>query len=302
MAIMAPLPDGTVEDLVEVDDGVRLRVLSRGEGRPLVFVPGWTATADFFAHQMAGLAEDHRVVAYDPRGHGGSDKPMAGNSFARRGADLDALLDRLDLRDAVLVGWAFGVLDVLACLGDHGYDRVAGVVLMDEPPKVWIDPDAPHAWGEATLASDGIVAFLRGVVEARREFWTDYAAFMIDINPESGSDIEGDDVAEDPDVSRIVELGMQCPDVVAVATMADGLTSDYSDVAVAASEVMPVLVMARQDWAAGAEQWCTEHVPRAQFDRMPTHMGFATHPDRVNARLRQFAESVDGAVDGAVAG
>jgi pimeloyl-ACP methyl ester carboxylesterase len=284
MAIMAGLPEGTAEDLVEVDDGVRLRVLSHGAGRPLVFVPGWTATADFFAHQLSGLADGHRVIAYDPRGHGGSDKPMAGNSFARRGADLDTLLDRLDLRDAVLVGWAYGVLDVLACLGDQGYGRVAGLVLIDEPPKVWIDPDAPHAWGEATLAQDGIVAFLRGVIEARREFWADYAAFMIDI--------DGDDVEDDVDVARIVELALQCPDVVAVATMADGLTSDYSDVAVAASEALPMLVMVRRDWADGARLWTEEHLPGAEFAVIPTHMGFATHPDEVNARLREFVASL----------
>lgn len=288
MAIMAPLPEGTAEDLVEVDDGVRLRVLSRGEGLPLVFVPGWTATADFFAHQLSGLAEDHRVIAYDPRGHGGSDKPMAGNSFARRGADLDTLLDRLDVRDAVLVGWAYGALDVLACLGDQGYGRVAGLVLIDEPPKVWIDPDAPHAWGEATLAQDGIVAFLRGAIEARREFWTDYAAFMIDIEGGDGED----DVAENDDVARMVELGLQCPDVVAVATMADALTSDYSDVAVAASEVLPVMVMARRDWADGARLWTEENLPGAEFAVIPTHMGFATHPDEVNSRLREFAGSL----------
>jgi pimeloyl-ACP methyl ester carboxylesterase len=281
MTIMIEPPDGTVEEFVEVDDGVRLRVLSRGEGPPVVFIPGWTCTADFFCHQLAGLADTVRVIAYDPRGHGGSDKPMAGNTFTRRGADLAALIERMDLTETVLVGWSFGIHDMYAYLRDHGTDRIGGVVVLDEPPRVWIDPEQPHAWGEAPLAGDGIVAFLRNVLDSRREFWTDYAAYMIDLD-------EDVDLAEHHDVARIVELGLQCPDVVAVATMADGLTSDFSAVAAAVSQEVATLVLARSDWASGAEQWTAEHLPDAEFDVIPTHMAFATHPEQVNARLRAF--------------
>ncbi|MFZ8909800.1 MAG: alpha/beta fold hydrolase, partial [Candidatus Nanopelagicales bacterium] len=65
--VMIPVPPDTTERMVALPTGVTLRVLSRGQGRPLVLVPGWTCTADFFAHQLAGLADDFEVITYDPR-------------------------------------------------------------------------------------------------------------------------------------------------------------------------------------------------------------------------------------------
>lgn len=291
MSIMVPLPEGASDERVEVDEGVHLRVVRCGDGAPVVFVPGWTCTADFFAHQLSGLSDDHHVVSYDPRGHGGSDKPLSGHSFADRGTDLAALLQNLDLTGAVVVGWAFGAYDMFSFLRDHDRSRVAGVVVLDGPPRVWIDPDEPHAWGEAPLAADGIVAFLRGVIEDRPAYWKDYAAYMIDL-------AEDEDPDEDDDVARIVELGMQCPDVVAVATMADGLTSDFTGTAGEVAAELPTLVLARADWADGAEAWVQEYMKGAEFGRVPTHMAFATHPDEVNQRIREFAASVRVRTDG----
>ncbi len=144
--VMIPVPPDTSERMVALPSGVTLRVLSRGQGRPIVFVPGFTCTADFFAHQFAGLGDDFQVIAYDPRGHGGSDKPITGNNFTIRGADLDALLRELALDKPILVGWSFGAYDVLAYVRDFGTDAIGGVVVCDETPKCPADPNDPADW------------------------------------------------------------------------------------------------------------------------------------------------------------
>lgn len=280
LAIMAPIPEGTLRDRVEVEEGVALRVLRRGAGRPVIFIPGWTCSADFFTHQLSGLGNDHHVLAYDPRGHGGSDKPLEGNTLRQRGADLKALMTHYDIKDAVIVGWSFGILDMYAYLQAEGTDRVAGVVVLDEPPQVFVDPKAPQKWGEIPLASDGIVYFLRSVIDSRREFWTGYAGYMLGMSPEQA---EGN-----PEISRIVELGMLTPDVVALANMADAAATDFTATAQAVSRKVPTLVLAREDWADAAAEWTTQSLPTAAFDRIPLHMSFATHPVEVNARLRAF--------------
>ena len=280
--VMIPVPPDTTERIVALPSGVTLRVLSRGQGRPIVFVPGFTCTADFFAHQLAGLGDHYQVIAYDPRGHGGSDKPVTGNSFTTRGADLDALLRELGLDKPILVGWSFGAYDVLAYVRDFGTDAIGGVVVCDETPKCPADPNDPDDWGEAPLTPDGMPVFLRMVIDDRLGFWTWYAKYMIGL-PEDTPD-------DHPDVVRIVELGMQAPEHVAVATIADGVATDLSGAATAAAAAVPTMLMARQDWAEDAQRWAQANMPQASFATMDLHMGFVTDPDGFNATIRDFAK------------
>ena len=279
--VMIPVPPDTTERMVALPSGVTLRVLSRGQGRPIVFVPGFTCTADFFAHQLAGLGDDFQVIAYDPRGHGGSYKPVTGNNFTMRGADLDALLRELALDKPILVGWSFGAYDVLAYVRDFCTDAIGGVVVCDETPKCPADPNDPADWGEAPLTPDGMPAFLRLVIDDRLGFWTWYAKYMVGL-PEETPDYH-------PDVVRIVELGMQTPEHVAVATIADGVATDLSGAATAAAAAVPTMLMARQDWAEDAQRWAAANMPQASFATMDLHMGFVTDPDGFNATIREFA-------------
>ena len=279
--VMIPVPPDTTERMVALPSGVTLRVLSRGQGRPIVFVPGFTCTADFFAHQPAGLGDHYQVIAYDPRGHGGSDKPVTGNNFTTRGADLDALLRGLALDKPILVGWSFGAYDVLAYVRDFGTGAIGGVVVCDETPKCPADPNDPADWGEAPLTPDGMPVFLRMVIDDRLGFWTWYAKYMIGL-PEDTPD-------DHPDVVRIVELGMQTPEHVAVATIADGVATDLSGAATAAAAAVPTMLMARQDWAEDAQRWAAANMPQASFATMDLHMGFVTDPDGFNATIREFA-------------
>ena len=274
--VLPALPDSVTISEVPVADGVSLRVLRAGSGTPLVMLPGWTCSADFFVHQLTGLSDRFDVIAIDPRGHGGSSKPLTGNTFAQRGNDLAALVDALGLDRFVLLGWSFGVLDALSYIRSHGTDRIEKLVIVDETPKVPADPADASEWGEAPLTHDGIVGLQRAVLDDRVGFWTAYASYMI-----------GSENADD--VARIVELGLQTPEHIAVASVMDGATSDYSAEAASASAAVPTLFLAREDWADDARTWVTAHMPQAQFDTIPLHMGFATHPKDFNAKVREFA-------------
>ncbi|UOE42925.1 alpha/beta fold hydrolase [Agromyces larvae] len=280
-ALLPPLPESVSEELVELGEEVILRVLRAGSGTPLVMLPGWTCTADFFVHQLADFADrGFEVIAVDPRGQGGSTKPLTGNTFAQRGLDLDALLNALGIREAVLFGWSFGVFDVLSYVRQFGTDRVSKLVLVDETPKAPALPGTEE-WGEAELTHEGLVAFLRAMIDDRVGFWTGYAAYMI------GRD---DAALDDPDIARIVELGLQTPEHVALSTGADGLTSDYAQVAADASEQVPTLFIARDDWAEAAAHWVTVNLPDAEFATMPVHLGFATDPAEFDRTVAEFLE------------
>jgi non-heme chloroperoxidase len=278
---MVALPSDVSEEMISLPTGVTLRVVSRGSGRPIVFVPGWTCTADFFTHQLAGLADEYRVISYDPRGHGGSDKPTSGNNFRQRAADLAGLIEKLELEKPILLGWSFGAYDVLSYVRDFGVDNIGGVIICDETPKCPADPNDPSDWGEAPLTPDGMPALLRMVIDDRLGFWTWYAKYMIGL-PEDTAD-------DHPDVQKIVELGMQAPEHVGVATIADGVSTDLSEAAAKAASSVPTMLMARHDWAEDAKKWMDANMPGASFDTMDHHMGFVTNPTGFNQSIRSFA-------------
>lgn len=111
--------------------GVELFYRDWGSGRPVVFVASWSLPSDSWGCQMLALAEaGYRAIAFDRRGHGRSLDPGGGYDFDTLADDIAAVLDALDLREAVLVGHSMGCNEILRYLSRHGGARVAGAVLL----------------------------------------------------------------------------------------------------------------------------------------------------------------------------
>lgn len=112
-------------------DKVKLHYLEAGQGRTILFVPGWSMPAFIWEPQLAGLSARWRTVALDPRSQGRSQVARSGHEPSRRGRDIAEAIERLGADRVVLVGWSLGVLDSLAFVQEHGDARVAGLVLVD---------------------------------------------------------------------------------------------------------------------------------------------------------------------------
>ena len=114
-------------------DGVRLHYLEAGpaRARTIVLVPGWTMPAWIWGPQITALSRSYHVIAFDPRGQGDSEVASSGYEPGRRGQDIAELIETVDSRPVLLVGWSLGVLDVLACIHRRGDGAVAGLVLVD---------------------------------------------------------------------------------------------------------------------------------------------------------------------------
>lgn len=130
---------------VTTKDDVNLHHTDAGEGRPVVLSHGWPLSGEAFATNEAALVEaGFRVIRYDRRGFGQSDKPSSGYDYDTLADDLDALITELDLRDAVILGFSMGGGDVLRYLTRHGSDRIAGLVLSGSvAPMLGITDDNP---------------------------------------------------------------------------------------------------------------------------------------------------------------
>lgn len=132
-------------------DGTRLHYIEAGpaNGHTIVLVPGWTMPAWIFEPQIQALSHQYHVVAFDPRGQGGSDVPLAGYEPNRRGRDIGDLLAHLGGDRVVVVAWSLGVLDTLAYVHMQGDARLAGLILVDNsvgedpPPPVIPRPPGP---------------------------------------------------------------------------------------------------------------------------------------------------------------
>jgi len=124
---------------ITTSDGVRLHYLEAGKGSALVFVPGWTMPAEIWEAQIEYFAHSHRVIAFDPRSQGDSEKPTEGHYVERRAQDVKELVDQLKLAPAVLVGWSMGVPELLAYVEQFGTSSIRALVLVDG--SVGGDPD-----------------------------------------------------------------------------------------------------------------------------------------------------------------
>ncbi|MCP3871064.1 MAG: alpha/beta hydrolase [Gammaproteobacteria bacterium] len=113
-------------------NGIRLHYIDhRGEGQPLVLMPGLTANARSFDGLIsAGLSPSHRVLALDLRGRGLSDKPSTGYSLPDHAADVIGLLDDLEIDRVVLGGHSFGGLLSLYMASEFP-ERVSKLLVMD---------------------------------------------------------------------------------------------------------------------------------------------------------------------------
>ncbi len=117
-----------------------------GSGPPVVLIHGYPLSGRAWDKQVPVLlAAGYRVITYDRRGFGKSSQPATGYDYDTFAADLDALMNRLDLREATLVGHSMGTGEVTRYLSTRGSARVTRAVLVSPiPPFLLQTADNPQ--------------------------------------------------------------------------------------------------------------------------------------------------------------
>jgi len=141
------MPIRPVIDEFIIADDITLHYVQWGEqGQPIICIHGLTANAFSFQAFADELAKDHRVIAYDLRGRGDSDKPEEGYSIPLHAADLAELINELGLERPILIGHSLGALIALY-FAAHFPDKLSKLVLVDAGASFpWKTPEEQPAW------------------------------------------------------------------------------------------------------------------------------------------------------------
>lgn len=276
---------------LDLQSGPRVSFADRGSGPPLVFVHGWSFDGAVAEALPAELTAGRRLLAPDLRGHGATRSPgdgaagAAANPYSAFGladlaGDLAELVEALDLREAILVGWSLGAQVALAAL-PRIRSRLARLVLLSATPCFTVRDDWPHG-----LPAPALAALARRVardpsraVERFRE----------------GMFVEGE--LDPAGRSRAAALGAAVPAPDPRAALAGLEVLAATDLRPALGGVdLPALVLhGERDpiCPAGAGRFLASALPRARLALVPAagHAPFLTRPREVAAALRAFLEA-----------
>jgi non-heme chloroperoxidase len=170
----------------ENDNDVKIYYEDHGSGMPVVLIHGYPLNSDSWERQEPELlGAGYRVIRYDRRGFGNSSRPTTGYDYDTFAADLNALLEHLDLTDVALVGFSMGTGEVTRYLGTYGSKRVRKAALLGTiPPFLLKTPDNPE--GVDGQVFEGIKA---AIVKDRYAYFEDFLNNFYNVDVLGGSRI-----------------------------------------------------------------------------------------------------------------
>jgi len=270
---------------VTVDGNVKLNYLEAGTGKTLVLVPGWSQTAEQFKFQLQGLAANYRVIAFDMRGHGDSDKPGRGYRIQRLAQDLYEAMGKLDLKDVTLLGHSMGCSVIWCYLDMVGPARIARLVFCDQASFLTTNPN----WSAQQLSDYGSI-FTPASVSATAAALTgpDGVAATVGFLK---SMVTTAMPAEQ--FQWIVDLNLKMPRLAAAQLLYNHCHQDWRDVLPRIK--LPSLFIGGKASLVpfSCMAWEATQVPGAQLAifevaELGSHFMFVENPTKFNALLRTF--------------
>lgn len=268
------------ERKVDIGGNVSLRVIEAGkpDAQPtLVFIPGWSTSADIWRRQLETFAKTNRVIAFDPRSQGESSKTTNGNTPETRAQDLHALLERVGVRRPVLIGWSQGVQDVAAYVERYGTKDLAGIVLVDA--AISDGADGMAARPQETAAQFKMFA----IYQAHQREYLDGMMRAIISKPPS-----------DNAMNALVSTGMKTSPDVGVGMLVADMFGVNRTRALKKIDCPTLIIASAKSVELARQQSAANQIPHARFEKVDdaAHAVFIDQPDRFDELLTSFVANL----------
>lgn len=264
---------------------IELYYEDQGEGQPVVLIHGYPLDGHSWERQTRDLlAAGYRVITYDRRGFGHSSKTATGYDYDTFAADLNTLLETLDLRDVVLVGFSMGTGELARYVARYGDERVAKLAFLAslEPFLVARD-DNPE--GVPQDVFDGIEDAARG---DRYAWFTQFFADFYNLDENLDARISQEAVTASWNVA------VSSAPVAAYAVVSSWIEDFRADVVTVRDSGKPTLILHGTadrilpiDATARRFRTLLPDADYVEIEGAP-HGLLWTHADDVNAALRDF--------------
>ncbi|MDQ3292274.1 MAG: alpha/beta hydrolase [Bacteroidota bacterium] len=158
---------------------VNIAYADYGIGRPVILIHGWPLSKEMWEYQVSDLVQAGlRVIKYDRRGFGHSEKPWSGYDYDTLASDLNSLIEELDLTDVALVGFSMGGGEVVRYLSRYGSNRVSKIVLVSAvTPFLGKTEDNPDGVDQSVFAE-----ILDGLKKDRIDFLDNFGKQFFGVN------------------------------------------------------------------------------------------------------------------------
>lgn len=277
MAILMVFCNSSAGEYIRINPDLELYYVEAGTGKPLIFIPGWCGTTEFFVqYQIPHFSKNYRVISYDPRSQGRSSKTLENNNYTQHGKDLRVFMEAKELKDVILVGFSGGCHDIYAYLRSFGTDNVKSCIFIDYMPK----PIASEKgdWAEFSDAME-VGDFINATVYDLRGLMTAFIPTMM--IREMRLD----------ELDWILDELFKTPTYAAALLGIDASFADYTAEAHMIDRKIPVLHIVsewREGWAESAQTWLKKNMPNSEIVVLGKHLMFLEFPDEFNEAVDAF--------------
>jgi non-heme chloroperoxidase len=266
----------------ENDSAIEIHYEDHGRGEPIVLIHGYPLDGNSWEHQeRALLADGYRVISYDRRGFGRSSQPSSGYDYETFTADLNALLEHLDLTEVVLVGFSMGSGEVVRYLGTYGSGRVRSAVLIGAVPPFLLKTDDNPEGVDGKVFEDIKTAILKDRFAYFNDFFNDFYNFDV---------LGGSRISEHAWQASFIVASRASP-LATYACVDSWLTDFRTDLG---KIDVPTLIVHGTDDRILPIEATAERLPRliaearlVRVDGGPHNIAW-THPTEVNGALAEF--------------
>lgn len=267
-------------EYIRVSPDLELYFEEAGTGKPIVFIPGWTATTEYMRQQIDHFSKQYRAIVYDPRSQGRSTKTLENNNYTQHGADLKAFIDAMSLTDIVLVGHSAGCDDAYSYFRAYGTSDIKAFICIDQSPKNIIENEGD--WGLIKTPTD-LKAFHHALTYDRLTWAQDFQQSMVTR------------ILTTDEKNWLVDVSMKTPTYATVSLIFDLMMADYRAEARMIDGNIPVLnvLSDKEGWTEPGKAWLAKNAPHSEVVAFGLHLMFWEFPDRFNAIVDEFLNDIE---------